>query len=102
MTDKIILSCCEISEQLNDFFVETTHKEICTVVDYVNSQSNEMVKYIEKRALNNLTKHKRCCLITLFKAQNKIYQNFCNDVAIYYVCRYKLKREKIPIIEINN
>ena len=99
MTDKILLSCCEISEQLIDFFVETTHEEICSVLNNIYSESDEMIKYIEQRALKNLTKYKRCCLITLFRVQNKVYQDFCNDVAIYYVCRFKLNNEKIPIVK---
>ena len=85
--DEIIVDASEMG--YSEVAVKTTHKEI---MEMYNSPEKEC-----KICMRGAWKATRNVDIETIINDDERWGNFCNDVVIYFACRYKLKGILIPI-----
>lgn len=85
---EILLDCAEIG--YSHTAIRTTHKDIMNML----SQSVDECKLIIGRVRNAL---KNKDVPKMYREQSEEWKNFCDDVAIYYVCRFKVFGKMIPV-----
>jgi hypothetical protein len=76
-----------------DVIVKTTGKE---VKDLMDGTSKDEAKVIFPSVWNTI---KNANTDKLYARGGKAWANFCNDIIIYYVCRYKLFGTPMPMID---
>jgi hypothetical protein len=89
-TDIILLNASDVG--YSDVLVETTHRDIMKMVNEPLNDCKKIMPRVAK-ALRNKNTNK------MFAEKGKEWKDFCNDVAIYYVCRFKIYGTLIPIVK---
>lgn len=87
--DEILVDCAQIG--YSDTAIRTTHGEI---KQQLLSESIDDCKLIIGRVRNAL---KNKDVPKMYREQSEEWKNFCDDVVIYYICRFKVFGTMIPI-----
>ena len=97
--EHLILDCSEIKEEFNCFFVKTTSVEVedCYKNMINNSLEDKQAVYIG--SISFLRTYNKEKLIELHTEKTKNWENWCNDVLLFYVSRFILYGDSIPIIK---
>lgn len=91
-TDRVRLYCADIGYP--DVAIDTTHKEIMDGLSYSKKECNDILPLVKIALMNkNIEK--------MYNEKGNEWKDFCNDVTIYYVCRYVIYGTIIPICAIN-
>lgn len=99
---KIFMNCGEIHSRFHPFIVQTTHKEVMELMNqYKNEYCLVAQKHMYKKLYHLLTQYddEKMKFIYHHREDNK-YTDWCLDVLHWYVLRYILFDQHIPIIEI--
>ena len=73
-----------------DVAVQTTHREIMNMVNATLDECKQVLPQVTQ-ALRNKNIDK------MFAEKGEEWKDFCDDVAIYYACRFKVHGTLIPI-----
>ena len=95
---KVTMSCEEISPKYKEFAIETTHNAINEALTRAQNESPiEQIKIfdsisteVNRYSTNELRHH--------WFNKNSQFQDWCDDVGLYYVYRLVLFDEAIPIV----
>jgi len=93
------LRCNEIDERFNEYGVLMSKKQILGLVDMAVSVTIEKVLLSYKGSYRNITKYTDEELNSHYKNNTIDFQNWCNDVAIYYSTRLILYKKSIPTMD---
>lgn len=96
----VILDCGEISNILECFRVITSYHQLKGLMKIARNEDGNMKLHIYHCAQKCLLQYSKKQLINHFEKEDKEYQDFCNDVAIYYAYRKVLFNTTIPMTEI--
>lgn len=97
--EHICLECSDIKEEFKCFFVKTTTTEIEECLDNMRNETTEDVRAIYIGSSTFLQRFTKDKLIELHNKKTKNWENWCNDVLLFYVTRFIIFGEKIPIVK---
>lgn len=96
------LSCKEIHERFKEYAVKTTHVEIKEIVDKALTEPRGKQIYMFRSIFHELIKYSDDELNTHYNNKDQEWQDWCNDVALFYVYRLVLLDKMIPIFKLRN
>ena len=90
------MTCGGIHPKLKEYLVLTTHAE---VLEFIQLAENDLpsLKRIFVSSLHNLTKYSEEELNAEYELKSQKWQDFCEDVLIFYTTRLVLMKKQIPI-----
>jgi hypothetical protein len=91
-TDTVRLDCKDIGYP--GVAIDTTHQEIMEMLSEPKKECRAILPQV-KRALMNKDIDK------MYNEKGEEWQDFCNDVALYYTCRMVVYGTIIPICAVN-
>jgi hypothetical protein len=102
--EKIYVSCGTIHERFKEYVIQTTHKEVIDSINSFKNETNEVNKRVFKNIYTSIVQYDKNKLHQLYLNKDEDWNNFCNDVLLFYTCRFVLFGEKmyIPILDRNN
>ena len=95
----IMLPCIYISPKFFDFNVITTHKEVMKAIEMLSQYPLARQKRQYVKALMNVMKYSNEEMTSHFEKQSQEFQDWCDDVAIFYAVRYVLMNKPIPMLD---
>ena len=96
--DILTLDASAIDSKFSNFAVRTPRKQFEDFFDELQADLNED-PLIYTRISNAVCQYTRRQLKIMFRRQNKKWDDWCNDVSLYFACRYILFGEVIPVIQ---
>lgn len=99
---KHALTCGDINKRFKEYAVITSDKEVKESIKECQKEPIEMVKHRFKLIYHSLTQYTDKELNEHFEAKDQKWQDWCNDVVLFYAHRYVLFDGKlfIPIMEL--
>ena len=91
---KNIMVVCEI-EGLTDICIETTHSYIEDGVKDFENMDKQKKQFIFFSMLSNILKHRG--KIDEIYNKDRIWQNLCDDIVLYYCARVVMFNKPIPL-----
>lgn len=98
--EHLILDCSEIKDEFNCFYIKTTSSEVEDCFKRMKENTHEEVKAVYVGSISFLRTYNKEKLIELHNEKTKNWENWCNDVLLFYVSRQILFKRPIPIIVI--
>jgi len=95
------LSCAQIHERFKEYAVKTTHTEMKAIIELAMRQAREEQMFIFRSIFRALVKYTDEELNTHYNNKDKEWQDWCNDVALFYVYRFVLLHKLIPIFKVD-
>lgn len=99
MNESVYVDCSEIKEEFEGFLIKTTPNELMECWTRYENYTLEEIMAIYVGSYSFLRAFNREKLIELHNTKTKNWENWCNDVIIYYASRNILFQNKIPVIE---
>ncbi len=95
------MDCGEIHSRFNPFIVKTTHEEVTELIDtYKKDYCSIAQKTIYQKLYRQLTQYDEEAIKYIYHhREDDKYKNWCLNVLDWYVLRYILYDNPIPIIE---
>ncbi len=99
---KHALTCCDIHKRFKEYAVITSDKEVKDSIKECEKEPIETVKFRFKLIYKSLMKYSDSELNKHYEAKNQIWQDWCNDVVLFYAHRFVIFEGKlfIPIMEL--
>jgi hypothetical protein len=88
-----------ISPMFKDFFIKSNTNDVQDCLDLFRKKDNLISIY--RKIIKNLFRYSDEELSCSVNEGNK-YNDWCNDVILYYCCRYLLYNKPIPIFRIES
>lgn len=101
--ENIGLACSHIHSKLSEYVIKTTYKSIQDMIQRIENEKNEVkMRLVFRKLYTNLTKYSEYDLDQHYQKQTKEWQDWCNDVLIFYCNRYVLFNGsmKIPVVQL--
>jgi hypothetical protein len=95
----IYLECSEIKEEFGCFFIQTHSEKVMDCYIDLKNETLQNVKAVYIGAICSLKVYNKEKLIELHTEKSDKWQNWCDDVLLFYVSRLILFNERIPIID---
>jgi hypothetical protein len=102
MDNKIYLDCSEIKDEFKCFLIETTPNKLMEVWSGFGENTCEEIMAIFAGSSAFLRTYNRAKLIELHREKTTNWDNWCDDVMLFYTTRQILFQRKIPIIKPEN
>jgi hypothetical protein len=97
---KIPISCAEMKLGFNDFVVVSCYKDIMTLVRSFENQSRKTLESMFTKVHLRMFKYSKKEVEEFFHHQeNNNYRIWCTNVLIWYVIRFILYNESIPLVQ---
>lgn len=97
---KIPISCAEMKLGFNDFVVVSSYKDIRTLLKIFEIHTREKLETTFIKVHIQITKHSKEEVQEFFHHQeNNNYRIWCTNVLIWYVIRFILYNESIPLVQ---
>jgi len=96
--DILYLNARHIDKKFKKFYVATPRLELEKHMFDTFEKHLDKDPMIYTRVSNAIMQYTRPQMIKMFKKQNKQWTNWCDDVAIYFACRFVLFGEPIPVV----
>jgi hypothetical protein len=100
MEETIYLDCGEIKEEFGGFVIETTPNKLMEVWSGFGENSCEEIMAVFVGSSNFLRTYNKDKLIELHREKTHNWNNWCDDVMLFYTTRNILLGQKIPVIKI--
>lgn len=97
-----VLVCESIHPKLKDYMIMTTHKEVIDHIELAKQETIPVLKKIFVESLMNLVKYSEEELNAEYESKSQKWQDFADDVLIFYATRLILMKKHIPIKLIDN
>lgn len=91
------LVCGQIHTRFKDYMVKTTDEEIKKILESAQKEDRDKVVYMFKKTYENITQYSDEELNEHFEKQTKQWQDWCNDVCLFFCYRYVVFHGKMPI-----
>ena len=91
LDDKVYIHAGELGYK--DVIIQTTHREIMEALEVPVSECKKMMPIARKMFQNKNIE-------SMYATKDKEWINFCNDIVLYYVYRFKVHGKLIPICEL--
>ncbi len=91
------LVCGQIHKRFKEYVVKTTDKEVKDAIGRAEKEDKVKVTYIFKLTYENITKYTDEELNQHYEKNTKEWQDWCNDVLLFFTHRYVLFGSKFPI-----
>ena len=95
--NKFVISASGIGERFKEYYIMTTDSKIKTLISDIESSSKEENKHIYRSVYLSITQYSTDKLQEAYVLKNDSWQNWCDDVVIFYVTRLILFNKHIPI-----
>ena len=96
--EKITLCCAVINERFSQYYVITSKTKFEKLINDSSNESRENQILMFKILHENINKYSDEQLNEIFNEKNNDWDNWCNDVSLFYAYRYVLFPTKpIPI-----
>ncbi len=99
---KHAVTCGDIHKRFKEYAVITSDKEVKESIERCQNEPIEAVKFRFKLIYHSLTQYSDKELNEHFEEKNQKWQDWCNDVILFYVHRFIIFEGKlfIPIMEL--
>ena len=97
-TEEIILKASVVSQEYNDFLVQTTDTEIKSNLERMSKRNKAQLKIQFGQVYSNLTQYSNEILTEHYKKNNQEFQEWCDDLALFCILRLILFNFPIPIV----
>ena len=96
--EKITLCCAVINERFSQYYVITSKTKFEKLINDSSNESRENQILMFKILHENINKYSDEQLNKIFNEKNNNWDNWCNDVSLFYAYRYVLFPTKpIPL-----
>lgn len=97
--EKITLCCAIINERFSEYYVITSKTKFEKLIKDSSNESRENQILMFKILHENINKYSNEQLNEIFNKKNNDWDNWCNDVSLFYAYRYVLFPTKpIPLL----
>ncbi len=97
MSENIFISCKEIDKKFNMIVVVVTYETLHNTLEKIKKISKESQNRVYCSTLIELLKYTTEEIIKHSEENNQQWEDFCNDVVLYYATRNVLYKDKIPV-----
>ncbi len=99
---KHALTCGDINKRFKEYAVITSDKEVKESIKQCEKEPIEILKHRFKLIYQNLIKYTDIDLNKHFEAKDQEWQDWCNDVLLFYSHRFVIFEGKllIPLMEL--
>lgn len=94
---EVRIPCEEIGQQYSSFMVKTPHNEIKEAIETARNETISEQMRIFQSISNEVTKYDEQTLKHYWFNGKPQFQDWCDDVVLYYVYRLVLFNEAIPL-----
>lgn len=99
VNETIYLMCRDINPRFTEYVVHTSNSEILAYMNECGNKNKKEIAFSFVSSYKYITKYTDEELNNHFINKTKEFDNWCTDVAIFYVTRYLLLEKPIPIRE---
>ena len=97
---EMALPCNEIHLRFREFKVKTTDQIIKDGLENGSRHSTEEQKRIYISIARNLLQYSKEELVLQYERNTQEWQDWCNDVALFYIYRFLIFNKYIPIMSL--